>query len=288
MRLAASEGERYDPPMVAADAPDSEIVELAGLVRAHLEWAETIGGNGLDGVAIEAAKARRATSSPPAPPPPPPAPTPAPEAARLSAPEAPPAVFDAPARTSTPEERRQKLSVLADGAAACTKCELHRGRTKSVFARGSADATLAFVGEGPGYHEDQQGEPFVGQAGQLLDKMIGAMKQDRDGVYICNIVKCRPPENRTPLPPEAAACSPWLLGQLEVIAPKVIVALGRCASENLGCTEIGERGWRGRWREWRGIPVMSTYHPAFLLRSPQFKKQVWEDLQKVMARLGAA
>jgi DNA polymerase len=143
-----------------------------------------------------------------------------------------------------------------------------------------------FIGEGPGYHEDQQGVPFVGQAGQLLDKMIAAMGYDRDAVYVCNVVKCRPPENRTPLPPEADACRPYLFGQVEAVAPRVIVALGRCAAENLGCVPEGGRGWRGTWGTFQGTPVMPTYHPAFLLRSPEKKRVVWQDLQEVMARLG--
>jgi DNA polymerase len=177
------------------------------------------------------------------------------------------------------------LEVLAQEAAACTRCRLHEGRTKSVFSRGSMDATLAFVGEGPGYNEDQQGEPFVGAAGQLLDKMVVAMGLTRDGVYVCNVVKCRPPENRTPLPDEAGACATYLTQQIDIVAPKVIVALGRCAAENLGVAEAG-RSWRGRWGSYRGIPVMPTYHPAYLLRSPEMKKPVWEDLQLVMERLG--
>ncbi len=178
----------------------------------------------------------------------------------------------------------ESLRVLADEAAACTRCELHRGRTHSVFARGTANTDLVFVGEGPGYHEDQQGLPFVGRAGQLLDRMIAAMGYDRESVYVCNVVKCRPPENRTPLPTEAAACARFLVPQLELIGPRVIVALGRCAAENLQCVPPAGK-WRGMWGEWRGIPVMPTYHPAFLLRSPQFKKPVWEDLQAVLKRL---
>lgn len=179
----------------------------------------------------------------------------------------------------------ERLAVLRREAARCSRCELHENRTKSVFARGSAETDLVFVGEGPGYHEDQQGFPFVGRAGQLLDRMIAAMGYERDAVYICNVVKCRPPENRTPLPTEATACAHFLVPQLQAVAPRVIVALGRCAAENLRCApETGK--WRGRWGEWRGIPVMPTYHPAFLLRSPQFKKPVWEDLQAVLHRLG--
>jgi uracil-DNA glycosylase len=181
-------------------------------------------------------------------------------------------------------DTRDRLRVLAEQAAECTRCELHRGRTKSVFARGTPDTDLVFVGEGPGHHEDQQGLPFVGRAGQLLDRMIAAMGYERDGVYICNVVKCRPPDNRTPLPTEAAACAPFLVAQLELVQPKAIVALGRCAAENLSCVPPAGK-WRGIWGEWRGIPVMPTYHPAFLLRSPQFKKPVWEDLQEVLKLL---
>jgi len=177
-----------------------------------------------------------------------------------------------------------RLKVLADEAAGCSRCELSKGRTKSVFARGTPDTDLVFVGEGPGYHEDQEGLPFVGRAGQLLDRMISAMGYRREGVYVCNVVKCRPPENRTPLPSEAAACAHFLVPQLELVEPKVIVALGRCAAENLQCVPPAGR-WRGIWGEWRGVPVMPTYHPAFLLRSPQFKKPVWEDLQAVLSVL---
>jgi DNA polymerase len=181
-------------------------------------------------------------------------------------------------------DTRARLEVLAKEAAECTRCQLHQGRTKSVFARGTPETDLVFVGEGPGYHEDQQGIPFVGKAGQLLDRMIAAMGYDREGVYICNVVKCRPPENRTPLPTEAQACAHYLVPQLELVRPKAIVALGRCAAENLEVVPPAGR-WRGIWGEWRGIPVMPTYHPAFLLRSPQFKKPVWEDLQAVLKLL---
>lgn len=181
--------------------------------------------------------------------------------------------------------RHAILKQLAEEAAVCTHCELARGRTNSVFARGNPDTDLVFVGEGPGYHEDQKGLPFVGRAGQLLDKMIAAMGYKPDGVYICNVVKCRPPENRTPLPTEAIACSRFLRPQLEVIAPKAIVALGKCAAENLGVVPPQGR-WRGTWGQWDEIPVMPTYHPAFLLRSPQFKRVVWEDLQSVLKKLG--
>ncbi|HEX7481339.1 MAG TPA: uracil-DNA glycosylase [Polyangiales bacterium] len=194
---------------------------------------------------------------------------------------------EAPAVTAPAGERRGQLLQLATKAAECTTCVLHQGRSKSVFSRGSDSAELVFVGEGPGRDEDLQGEPFVGKAGQLLDKMIVAMGYGREEVYICNVVKCRPPENRTPRPEEALACRKFLAPQLQLVGPKVIVALGRCAAQALGAAEA-TGSWRGRWSQWEGIPVLSTYHPAFLLRSPEFKRTVWEDLQLVMARLGKA
>ena len=181
------------------------------------------------------------------------------------------------------EQRRVRLALLAEEVAGCTRCELAMGRTQTVFARGNPDSPVVFIGEGPGQEEDRLGSPFVGPAGQLLDKMIAAMGFARDDVYICNVVKCRPPGNRTPLASEGAACSPYLLGQLDLVRPRVIVALGRCATENLGLAQGG--GWRGRWGKFRDVDVMPTYHPAFLLRSPEYKRPVWEDLQKVMSKL---
>jgi DNA polymerase len=185
-----------------------------------------------------------------------------------------------------PPGDRARLPILAKEITTCTKCRLHEGRTQTVFARGNPSAPVLFVGEGPGYNEDKQGEPFVGAAGELLDKMIEAMGLGADGVYICNVVKCRPPENRTPLPDEAAACMPYLREQIASVAPRIIVALGRCAAENLGCALPG-RSWRGTWGTFDTIPVMPTYHPAYLLRSPEMKRPVWEDLQKVMQRIKA-
>jgi DNA polymerase len=177
--------------------------------------------------------------------------------------------------------------VLEQEVRGCTRCELARGRTQTVFARGNPESPLVFIGEGPGQEEDRTGSPFVGAAGQLLDKMVAAMGFGRDDVYICNVVKCRPPGNRTPLPAEAAACSSYLRGQVQAVGPRVIVALGRCAAENLGLVDAGG-AWRGRWGRFQGIEVMPTYHPAFLLRSPEYKRPVWEDLQKVVARLKQA
>jgi DNA polymerase len=195
------------------------------------------------------------------------------------------ALSDGTARepNASSNDRRVRLAQLEKEVQQCVRCELAKTRSHTVFARGSADAPLVFIGEGPGQEEDKEGLPFVGPAGKLLDRMIAAMGFARDDVYICNVVKCRPPGNRTPLPSEAGACASYLLGQLDAVSPQVIVALGRCATENLGLVQGG--GWRGRWGKFRGIDVMPTYHPAFLLRSPEFKRPVWEDLQKVMSRL---
>ena len=239
-------------PNVTQDEMEDELLKIAEEVRATIAWEQELGGAfGLSPSEVE-----------------------------LQPVEA------APVQVLAPTVKPVSLEVLATEAARCTGCALHQGRTQSVFHRGSAKAELAFVGEGPGYHEDQQGLPFVGRAGELLDKMVKAMGYAKGEVYICNVVKCRPPENRTPKPDEAKACEPFLVGQLEIVKPKMIVALGRCAAENLGVTEPGSRGWRGKMGEWNAIPVMPTYHPAFLLRSPQFKKQVWNDLQAVMRALG--
>jgi DNA polymerase len=168
----------------------------------------------------------------------------------------------------------------------CTRCKLHRGRTKLVFGDGNPKADLVFVGEGPGRDEDQQGLPFVGRAGKLLTQMIEAMGLQRKDVYICNVVKCRPPENRTPEKDEVETCSPFLLRQLDAISPKVIVCLGSVAAQTLLETNRGISHFRGEWLEFRGRKLMATYHPAYLLRNPSAKGEVWKDLQKVMAVLG--
>jgi uracil-DNA glycosylase len=196
---------------------------------------------------------------------------------------------DAPvARTHLPaDERRRRLAVLAETANTCTRCRLHAGRTQSVFGRGDPGAEIVFVGEGPGYHEDQAGVPFVGAAGQLLDKMIVAMGLAPDEVYICNAVKCRPPENRKPEPDELQACAPFLQEQLELLQPKVLVALGATGVQALLGSKSGIMRIRGVWKLYKGrIPVMPTFHPAYLLRSPEKKREVWDDLKAVLARIG--
>jgi len=168
----------------------------------------------------------------------------------------------------------------------CKRCKLHKARHNIVFADGNPKAELVFVGEGPGADEDAQGLPFVGRAGKLLTQMIEAMGLQRKDVYICNVVKCRPPENRTPEKDEIATCSPFLLRQLDVIAPKVIVCLGSVAAQTLLETNRGVSHFRGQWLDFRGRKLMATYHPAYLLRNPSAKGEVWKDLQKVMAVLG--
>jgi uracil-DNA glycosylase len=168
----------------------------------------------------------------------------------------------------------------------CKRCKLHRARHTIVFADGNPKADLVFVGEGPGHDEDIQGLPFVGRAGKLLNQMIEAMSLQRKDVYICNVVKCRPPENRLPERDEIEQCSPFLLRQLDVISPKVIVCLGACSAQTLLQTNRGISHFRGQWLEFRGHKLMATYHPAYLLRNPAAKSEVWKDLQKVMAVLG--
>jgi DNA polymerase len=168
----------------------------------------------------------------------------------------------------------------------CTRCKLHKARTKIVFGTGNPNADLMFVGEGPGRDEDLSGEPFVGRAGKLLTDMIKAMGLQREDVYIANVVKCRPPENRLPERDEIATCSPFLMRQIDSIKPKVICTLGSCSAQTLLQTAQGISKLRGEWFDFRGAKLMPTYHPAYLLRNPAAKPEVWKDLQKVMAVLG--
>ncbi len=168
----------------------------------------------------------------------------------------------------------------------CTRCQLHGGRTTLVFGVGNPRAELMFVGEGPGGEEDRQGEPFVGRAGQLLTRMIRAMGFERRDVYIANVVKCRPPHNRDPEPDEIEACEPFLKAQIAAIGPKVIVALGRFAVQTLLRDGSPISRLRGRWREYQGVRLMPTFHPAYLLRNPSDKAKAWQDLQLVMKEFG--
>jgi uracil-DNA glycosylase len=270
--------------------PLSELRFLTEALRAHAEWQQACGAAGLPAEP----RALRAEVPLPLPAAPvhvvaPPPTTPAevspplresPMAAAGSAPPAAPLGLDA-------AERQRRLTVLAEEVRGCIKCGLHETRTQTVFARGNGSSGLCFVGEGPGADEDAQGFPFVGAAGQLLDRMIAAMGIERDDVYVCNIVKCRPPKNRTPEPEEMSACMPYLTEQLSLIEPQVIVALGKTAVQGLfGSVESITR-IRGRWRLYQGrIAVMPTFHPAYLLRNPAGKREVWADLQLVLKHLG--
>jgi uracil-DNA glycosylase family 4 len=193
----------------------------------------------------------------------------------------------APASSLTPQQKSQELHVLAECVSKCTRCAgLAATRTQTVFGVGNTSPELCFIGEAPGADEDAQGEPFVGAAGQLLNRIITACGMKREDVYICNILKCRPPGNRTPSPEEAANCREHLDRQLELIRPKFICALGACAAQNLLNTTLSIGKLRGRFIEYRGIPVLCTYHPAYLLRSPDKKREVWEDMKKLMERMG--
>ncbi|HWZ54495.1 MAG TPA: uracil-DNA glycosylase [Verrucomicrobiae bacterium] len=178
------------------------------------------------------------------------------------------------------------LERIREDLGECTRCRLHKQRNKIVFGAGNPRAELVFVGEGPGHDEDVQGLPFVGRAGKLLTQMIEAMGLRREDVYICNVVKCRPPENRKPEDDEVATCSPYLFRQLEVIGPKAVVCLGATAAQALLKTKDSISRYRGQWFEFRGTKLLVTYHPAYLLRNPAAKGDVWKDLQKVMALLG--
>ena len=178
------------------------------------------------------------------------------------------------------------LQRIREDIGECTRCKLHKGRTNIVFGVGNPKAELVFVGEGPGHDEDLKGEPFVGRAGKLLTQMIEAMGLRREDVYIANVVKCRPPENRLPEKDEISTCSPFLMRQLDVIKPKVICCLGSCSSQTLLQTTQGISKFRGEWFDFRGAKLIATYHPAYLLRNPPAKSEVWKDLQKVMAVLG--
>jgi len=175
------------------------------------------------------------------------------------------------------------LDALAQRASQCVKCNLHKTRTHVVFGEGNPNARLMFVGEAPGEEEDVQGRPFVGRAGQLLTRIIEAMGLSRDEVYIANILKCRPPGNRGPLPEEIACCVPYLTEQIEIIQPRIICALGAYAAQTLLGSREGIKKLRGRFYDYRGIKLMPTFHPSACLRNPGTKKYVWEDMKQVRA-----
>ena len=232
-------------------------------------------------------------------PPPVTAPPPAPAAPKPPAPPvnlfgtpaaAPPAAADTPfeGEPLPAAARAVALATLDETRVkGCPLCRLCETRTQTVFGEGSPTARLMFIGEGPGENEDLTGRPFVGKAGQLLDKMIGAMGLRREDVYICNIVKCRPPNNRQPAPDETATCTPYLLEQVGVVRPQVIVTLGLPSTQYILRTKNSMSKMRGTWHDWRGIKVLPTYHPAYVLRqyTPQTREAVWNDLKLVLAEL---
>jgi uracil-DNA glycosylase family 4 len=298
--------------MSSSLSPREELASIAAAVRAYLEWQQDTGALGIPRrpkpprAADPAAAAQREGAA-------------APARARGAAEGALPGVttptFEAPvepplvaqaANTAQPAPptaggavgvaaagtSRRSLQVIEEEVRGCRKCGLAATRTNTVFSRGNPESQLCFIGEAPGADEDAQGLPFVGRAGQLLDRMIAAMGLDpKKDVYICNIIKCRPPGNRRPEPNETEACIPYLHEQLDIVEPKVIVALGNTAVASLIGTKLGITKLRGQWKLYRGrIPIMPTYHPSYLLRpSPQqaeAKRQAWEDLQAVMKELG--
>jgi uracil-DNA glycosylase len=255
------------------DAALDELRFLTRALRAHLEWQASTGATGLERGALDsAAFAASALAESPA----------VALAVSLTPPAAP-----MPAAPMVDGDARQRLEVLAEVVRSCTKCGLSQHRKQTVFARGTGSSGVCFVGEGPGADEDAQGLPFVGKAGQLLDRMIEAMGLGRDEVYVCNVVKCRPPDNRKPELDEMAACLPYLNEQLELIRPRVIVALGATAVQGLFGTTEGITRLRGKWKTYQGrIDVMPTFHPAYLLRTPAAKREVWDDLQDVLRKIG--
>ncbi|HSM92069.1 MAG TPA: uracil-DNA glycosylase [Anaeromyxobacteraceae bacterium] len=263
---------------------DEELGELVEETRRHLVWLRDAGFREVPPPPA-AGTPRRA--SPAAAPAPAQAGSPSPEA-----PEAPEGAVAAPAGEALPWGLGDKgcgsdaLLGVRRELGECARCKLSGGRTHLVFGVGDPRAELMFVGEGPGADEDRQGEPFVGKAGQLLTKMIEAMGLRREEVYIANVVKCRPPENRNPEPDEIQACEPFLRAQIAAIRPRVIVALGKFAAQTLLRDPTPITRLRGGWREYEGVRLMPTFHPAYLLRSPAEKGKAWEDLKAVVRELG--
>ena len=191
------------------------------------------------------------------------------------------------ATVDTSDTRRKALGVLAEEVAKCDRCpELYSTRTQTVFGTGPLSADLCFVGEAPGADEDRQGVPFIGAAGQLLTKIIMAMELTRDEAYICNTLKCRPPNNATPTPQQCTNCRPFFERQLDLVQPKFICCLGGVAAQNVLNTKVGITKLRGQFYEYRGIPVLCTFHPSYLLRDPSKKKDVWEDMKTLLTRMG--
>jgi DNA polymerase len=275
--------------MDAEQTPLGELAELVASVRAFVEWHESTGSLGLP----REARSPAVTDDHPVAPAAPAARAEAPRRAVVVAPTAP---APAPERVAqplsiaiAPSERPARLALLADQVEQCTRCELHASRIRTVFARGKADAELCFVGHRPGAAEEEQAAPFIDRAGMLLDRMIEAMGYARDDVYVCSVIKCRPPLDRKPTPSELRACLPHLAQQLELVEPKVIVALGATATQVLLGTSEPIASVRGKWKLYKGrIPLMPTFDPAYVLAQPSAKREVWHDLQEAMRVLGRA
>lgn len=260
-----------------------ELERIAGELLRHLRWAQARGERGLPPPRPVVPPTGAFDAAPP-----PKAPEAAPEVGTEAplAPPSPTASVEAPLAPPPAKAPVEPLVTLRQEIGDCQRCKLCRGRRNLVFGEGNPRARLVFVGEGPGAEEDAQGRPFVGAAGQLLTKMIEAMGLRREEVYICNVIKCRPPGNRNPEPDEIDACSPFLSRQIEAIAPEAIVTLGKFAAQTLLGSQEPISRLRGRWHRYQGIPLLPTFHPAYLLRSPQEKRKAWADLQEVMRRLG--
>ena len=252
------------------DETQQEFLEIVTQVRTHLEYQKALGINVVQSLV-----------EPPSP------------AAVISQPKVQPAGADEPkpreSKTTIPpvvSSPKPTLTAVREELGDCTRCKLCKGRKTIVFGEGNPGAALVFIGEGPGQEEDEQGRPFVGAAGQLLtDIIVKGMQLRREDVYICNIVKCRPPGNRNPELDEIEACEPFLVKQLQAIKPRCIIALGNVAAKTLLKTKTGITSLRGAWQTYQGIPLMPTFHPAYLLRTPGDKKLVWEDIKKVIAEL---
>ncbi len=273
----------YTQPLV------SEIKTALEDLRRHLDWQASEGGD----VILSVPASRSASESPVAAPPAarPSSPAPNVDSTQFALSLGSAAVGRDPfqsgrAGAATIENEHRTLEEIRADLGDCRRCKLCQGRTNIVFGVGNPKAKLVFVGEGPGADEDAQGIPFVGKAGQLLTKMIEAMGFSREDVYICNVIKCRPPGNRNPEPDEIAACQPFLRAQLGAIRPKAIVALGKVAVQTLLRDQTPITRIRGNWREYCGIRLMPTFHPAYLLRNPAEKRNAWSDLQQVMKFFG--
>ncbi len=247
--------------------PNGSIADIAGLLASRIKWEIE---QGTTGYAEVSSPPQQAEASRPL----------------VSAPPPSEAVSTPSVIETVNVDKGTALEALRSAIGACTRCALHAGRTHLVFGEGDPNARLVFVGEGPGRDEDLAGRPFVGAAGQLLDRIIAAMGFSRETVYICNIVKCRPPGNRTPETTERRICGPFVRRQLAVIRPDVVVALGSTAAAYLLDTERPISRLRGRFLLKDNLRIMPTFHPAFLLRNPGAKREVWHDMQQVMAALG--